>query len=66
MITKDRDFVDSHLLSGKPARLLWITTGNISNSRLLQLIDSNLPTLLHEFASANFIELTATNVLIHR
>ncbi len=31
VITKDADFLDSHILSGHPAKLLLISTGNISN-----------------------------------
>jgi predicted nuclease of predicted toxin-antitoxin system len=32
--TKDAEFVDSHLLFGRPAKLLFVTTGNISNREL--------------------------------
>ena len=31
VVTKDADFVDSHLLQGRPAKLLLISTGNIAN-----------------------------------
>jgi predicted nuclease of predicted toxin-antitoxin system len=31
IVTKDSDFVDSHILNGRPAKLLLISTGNISN-----------------------------------
>jgi predicted nuclease of predicted toxin-antitoxin system len=65
VVSKDRDFVDSHLLRGEPAQLLWVTTGNISNDRLLQLIESNLPTLQQEFANATFIEMSLTSLVIH-
>jgi predicted nuclease of predicted toxin-antitoxin system len=34
VVTKDSDFVDSHLLLGRPAKLLLISTGNISNNEL--------------------------------
>jgi len=34
VVTKDRDFRDSHLLRGVPRRLLIVTTGNISNNDL--------------------------------
>jgi predicted nuclease of predicted toxin-antitoxin system len=37
LVTKDGDVVDSHLLSGEPAKLLLVTTGNISNRALEQL-----------------------------
>jgi len=31
VVTRDADFVDRHILHGRPARLLLISTGNISN-----------------------------------
>jgi predicted nuclease of predicted toxin-antitoxin system len=34
VITKDADFVDSHLLRGRPPKLLLISTENISNRDL--------------------------------
>src|SRR5436190_3803203 len=38
VVTKDSDFVDSHLLHGRPAKLLLISTGNISNRDLEALV----------------------------
>jgi predicted nuclease of predicted toxin-antitoxin system len=38
VITKDADFVDSHLLRRRPPKLLLISTGNISNRDLEALI----------------------------
>lgn len=34
VITKDADFVDSHVLHGKPQRLVLISTGNLANKQL--------------------------------
>jgi predicted nuclease of predicted toxin-antitoxin system len=34
LVNKDGDFVDSHLLAGRPAKLWLITTGNFSNREL--------------------------------
>lgn len=31
VITKDADFVDSHILHGRPPKLLLISTGNTAN-----------------------------------
>lgn len=42
LITKDEDFVNSHLLQGKPARLIRITLGNIPNQDLIEIFDRNL------------------------
>ena len=43
VVTKDRDFRDSHLLSGSPGRVL-VTTGNITNTALLSLFEQYLQT----------------------
>jgi predicted nuclease of predicted toxin-antitoxin system len=42
-ITKDGDFRASHLLTGRPARLLRLTLGNLSNTELIALIESSWP-----------------------
>ena len=42
IISKDRDFVESLLISNKPYKLLYINTGNITNKELLSLVNKNL------------------------
>ena len=42
VITKDGDFLKLHILSGKPEKLLLITTGNIVNKDLLALFERTL------------------------
>jgi predicted nuclease of predicted toxin-antitoxin system len=54
LVTKDGDFVDSHLLSGEPAKLLLLTTGNISNRALEQL---TIPLILALSLNSNSIHL---------
>ena len=41
IISKDADFYDSFILSGRPKKLLLITTGNISNQELLKIFEGN-------------------------
>lgn len=38
LVTKNSDFVDSQLLQSRPAKLLLVSTGNISNRELEQLV----------------------------
>ncbi|MEM1333521.1 MAG: DUF5615 family PIN-like protein [Actinomycetota bacterium] len=38
VVSKDRDFRDSHLLGRGPSALLVVATGNIGNSELLSLM----------------------------
>lgn len=40
VVTKDADFVDSHVLHARPAKLLLVSTGNISNRDLEALLVS--------------------------
>src|SRR4051794_315749 len=49
VLTKDADFVDSHLLRGRPAKLLLISTGNISNRDLEALLVPLIPDIVREF-----------------
>lgn len=42
LITKDEDFKNSHLVKSKPAKLIRITLGNISNKDLVEIFDKNL------------------------
>lgn len=50
VITKDAEFVDSHLLRGRPPKLLLISTGNISNRDLEALAVPLIPDIVREFA----------------
>lgn len=36
VVTKDRDFRDSHILQRSPQQLLVVATGNVSNDELLR------------------------------
>src|SRR5437879_4424434 len=49
VVTKDADFVDAHILRGRPAKLLLISTGNISNRDLEALMVPLLPDIVREF-----------------
>lgn len=57
VVTKDADFVDSHLLLGRPAKLLLISTGNIRNRDLESLMVPLLPAIVREFGANAFLEL---------
>jgi predicted nuclease of predicted toxin-antitoxin system len=64
LATKDGDFVDSHLLSGQPAKLLLVTTGNISNLALEQLMVPLIPRIVAEFQQHSFLELGQSGIII--
>jgi predicted nuclease of predicted toxin-antitoxin system len=65
VVTKDADFVESFILRNKPDRLLLISTGNISNAELEQLLIPLIPMIAAAFDTASFIEVTRFGVMIH-
>ena len=66
VVTKDRDFRDSHLLSGTPRRLLIVSTGNISNNDLMELVHAHLDQIITALHDARYVELANDRLLIHR
>ncbi len=66
VVTKDRDFRDSHLLRGTPKRLLVVVTGNIPNSALLSVFEANLGAIEAALDEARFVELGSDSLIVHR
>lgn len=60
VVTKDRDFRDSHLLRGTPRQLLIVTTGNITNDDLLALFAAHLDDVLEALPEAPSLSSAAT------
>jgi predicted nuclease of predicted toxin-antitoxin system len=46
IVSKDSDFVDLVLRLGTPPQLLWVTCGNLTNSRLEKVFRDLLPEAL--------------------
>jgi predicted nuclease of predicted toxin-antitoxin system len=65
VITKDADFMTSHLLFGKPAKLLLVSTGNIPNRKLLGLFETHIDSILSALSSSSFVEITGTGLISH-
>ena len=63
VITKDYDFVTSHILMKIPEKLLIITTGNIKNRQLFDLWRSNWELIIHLFETWNLVELSKEDVI---
>jgi len=63
VISKDADFVDSHLLFGRPAKSLLISTGNIGNRELEALIAPLLPDIIREFRTHSILELGTSGLI---
>jgi len=65
LMTKDSDFVRSFHLADVPNKLLLVSTGNISNRRLLQIVEAVLPSLSEIFAAHRFVEMGARSLVVH-
>jgi predicted nuclease of predicted toxin-antitoxin system len=64
VVSKDADFVDGHLLRGRPAKLLLISTGNITNRDLEVLVVPLIPDIVREFQTHLFLELGRAGIVI--
>ena len=64
VVSKDDDFVQAFLLTGKPP-LLLISTGNIANSELEKLLRANLAGIEGAFIEHRFVEITRNALVIH-
>ena len=65
VVTKDSDFVQSFLLTGEPA-LLLISTGNIANDDLEQLLRQQLGAIERAFTEHRFVELRRDALVLHQ
>ena len=64
VVTKDADFVDSHILRGRPAKLLLISTGNLSNRDLKALMVPIISAIIRELRTHSFLELGRSGIII--
>jgi predicted nuclease of predicted toxin-antitoxin system len=62
--TKDADFVDSHILRGRPAKLLLVSTGNISNREFEALVVPLIPDIVVELQTHSFVELGRAGIVV--
>lgn len=65
VITKDSDFLDSHLIQGIPNKLLFVTTGNIINKDLLYLIGKYFENIVQLFEIYDLIEINNEEIIGH-
>lgn len=62
IITKDKDFLDGHLIYNQPKKLVLITTGNIKNKELFILIKNNYKTIIDLLSNHSLIELNSFGI----
>jgi predicted nuclease of predicted toxin-antitoxin system len=64
VVTKDTDFYHSHLLHGKPWKLLLVRTGNISTRDLNALFARHLPAIVAAFETNSLVEVDRQTVQV--
>lgn len=65
VVTKDDDFVQSHLVSGPPELLLLVATGNIGNEALETLMRANIAANERALAGGRFVEIGRDVLTVH-
>lgn len=62
VVTKDADFFHSHLLHGKPWKLLLVRTGNIRTRELKALFERHRSEIIAAFADNTLVEIDRSAV----
>jgi predicted nuclease of predicted toxin-antitoxin system len=57
VISKDTDFFYSHILQGRPWKLLLVRTGNIGSAELRALFLRHLPAILEALETHSLVEI---------
>jgi predicted nuclease of predicted toxin-antitoxin system len=63
VISKDSDFYHRYFRQLEPHKLIYLTTGNISNADLLTLFDKNLERIITTIEYSSVIEITRTKII---
>ena len=58
VITKDDDFVSLLTRYGSPPKVIWLTCGNTSKSRLKEIFELNLLKAIQLLQSTDLVEIT--------
>ncbi len=66
VVTKDADFYHAHMIHSQPSKLLLITTGNIKNRALFDMIRAHALTFRNLFETCDYVELTLESVIAHK
>ncbi|REJ07230.1 hypothetical protein DY023_04365 [Microbacterium bovistercoris] len=65
VVSKDADFLLSHVVSGSPQRLLVVATGNIRNDELIALFDELMGTIASRLRQYAVVELHPGFLRVH-
>ena len=64
VISKDTDFYYSHVLHGRPWKLLLVRTGNLRTRELKDLFQREFPAIVRALESHSLVELDRTSVQV--
>lgn len=64
VVSKDEDFVHSHITGKSPKMLVFVSTGNIRNSALIFLFMHCLEELCTAVEEGHMVELTRTGLIV--
>ncbi len=62
VVSKDLDFFYSHVLQGRPWKLLLIKTGNISSQDVSVLLERHLPTIETVLQTHTLVEIDRSSI----
>ena len=65
VITKDVDFLQSHLIKNEPKKLILVKTGNIPNSKLLEIFSEHILKIENILSQYSLIEIHRDEIIIH-
>ena len=66
VITKDSDFLYNFLINYQPEKLIFIRTGNIENSFLINIISLHLTQILSSLLYHSLIEINQQEMIVHQ
>jgi predicted nuclease of predicted toxin-antitoxin system len=65
VITKDDDFLESHFINNMPGKLVLVKTGNIPNSKLLEIFSEYILEIENILLQNSLIEIHRDELIIH-
>ncbi|NQX01735.1 DUF5615 family PIN-like protein [bacterium] len=64
VVTKDTDFYHSHLLHGRPWKLVLVKTGNLGLGATRQMFETHLPSIEAALLSCSLVELDEKTISV--
>jgi predicted nuclease of predicted toxin-antitoxin system len=63
VISKDVDFYDSFTAKKEPYKLLQVKTGNIKNTKLIELFEKNMELILKQIDESYVVQISQTHII---